>query len=381
MTSPTLRSPGGGVAEHLCGLEGLRFLCALAVLFWHYSHFGYIGPTQVSMPSGSQPFHDWFSLLYDYGALGVQVFWCISGYVFSWKYAQAIGDRRVAATEFFGLRFARLYPLHLATLLFVAVLQAAYLRDHGLHFVYPENSARQFLQQIFLASNWLHADSKNDYSFNGPIWSVSVEVLVYVIFFALCRWRGRSMLVSTSAVILTMVLFLSGTSKHALVVCAHYFFLGALTSQVYERLVRLPHWPRWSLVTGAAGLGMLALMIVLEVKPSRTLPFLTPFAIVIANEGARFLLPGARALLNRLGGLTYSIYLIHFPLQLLIVLGFEHLGWPIPWDRAWFFVAFFLSTLLASSLSYRYFEGPLRRRIRQWLVGGRTALPSDLVKS
>jgi hypothetical protein len=66
-----------------------------------------------------------------------------------------------------------LYPLHIVTLIIVAPLQYIYLQTHGQYFIFSE-SASSFIAQLFASSwfNWRTA------SFNGPIWSISVEILV-----------------------------------------------------------------------------------------------------------------------------------------------------------------------------------------------------------
>jgi peptidoglycan/LPS O-acetylase OafA/YrhL len=64
------------------------------------------------------------------------------------------------------------------------------------------------------------------------------------------------------------------------------------------------------------------------------------------------------------GNMTYSSYLLHFPIQLAIVLGFTIVGLPIPLYDVWFFGFYLLTTLLAAYLTYRYFEAPAQSLIR-----------------
>ena len=87
---------------------------------------------------------------------------------------------------FVNYRFSRLYPLHILTLLIVAALQAAYFRRYGAFFIYQLNDARHFVLQLFFASNW---SRQSPFTFNGPIWSLSIEVLLYAMFFAIAFAR------------------------------------------------------------------------------------------------------------------------------------------------------------------------------------------------
>ena len=87
---------------------------------------------------------------------------------------------RSTAGNIFVLRFSRLYPLHIATLLFVAALQPLYFNLTGYFFGYQNNDLTNLVLQLLMASN---ATVQNALSFNRPIWSISVEVLVYFFFF------------------------------------------------------------------------------------------------------------------------------------------------------------------------------------------------------
>ena len=80
---------------------------------------------------------------------------------------------------FWGRRFARLYPLHFVTLLFVAGLQAYHLSVNGSHQLFGFNDTYHFILNLFMASPW---GLEEGLSFNAPIWSVSVEVIVYFVF-------------------------------------------------------------------------------------------------------------------------------------------------------------------------------------------------------
>jgi hypothetical protein len=57
------------------------------------------------------------------------------------------------------------------------------------------------------------------------------------------------------------------------------------------------------------------------------------------------------------------LYLLHFPIQLAIALGFSLAQQPIPYQNHLFWAAFVLPTLIASQLTYRYFEAPAQRLI------------------
>jgi peptidoglycan/LPS O-acetylase OafA/YrhL len=72
--------------------------------------------------------------------------------------------------------------------------------------------------------------------------------------------------------------------------------------------------------------------------------------------------------------MTYSSYLLHFPIQLMIVLGFAIIRAPVPQYNGTFFGIFIAITLLASYLTYRYFEAPAQNLIRDLLLRRRAAV-------
>ena len=63
--------------------------------------------------------------------------------------------------------------------------------------------------------------------------------------------------------------------------------------------------------------------------------------------------------------MTYSSYLLHFPIQLTMVIGFTIAGLSIPLYDVTFFGVYLAVTLLASYLTYRYFEAPAQNLVRE----------------
>jgi peptidoglycan/LPS O-acetylase OafA/YrhL len=74
------------------------------------------------------------------------------------------------------------------------------------------------------------------------------------------------------------------------------------------------------------------------------------------------------------GNMTYSSYLLQFPIQLMMVLGFAIARTPIPFYDETFFWIFIATTLLAAYLVYRYFELPAQNLIRDLLLRPRAVI-------
>jgi peptidoglycan/LPS O-acetylase OafA/YrhL len=354
----------------LLGLEALRFLAAMAVLFWHYVHFAYVADKPVDLVKDRLPLHDLLQPFYWAGEYGVWVFWCISGFIFFWKYRDAIADRSMGGWTFLVFRLSRLYPLHFVTLLIVALLQPIYFRLNGYFFVYQANDLSHFLLQIFMASDWV---VQNADSFNGPIWSISVEVLVYIAFFLMLRFATRSPWLNL--VVIAVCLNVPGQ----LSACLAFFYAGGLAAIIRQslasmRLTAAIERVTWSVVVVVpASIWMFGL----QSRIVDWILLLSYTPVLLFCLTCKFVVPAPAArLLEAAGNMTYSSYLLHFPIQLLIALGFAMSGRPIPYYDGWFFAAFVTSTLVASYLTYRYFEAPAQALLRNTLLTERVpALP------
>jgi len=352
----------------LLGLEVLRFISAIAVLFWHYQHFSYVADKAVDFVTEQQPLYHAFALFYRYGFYGVQIFWTISGFIFFWKYSSEIGEGRIGARRFFVLRFSRLYPLHFATMLLVGCLQMIYLAQRGYYFVYQHNDIKHLVLNLFMASHWGLQDG---YSFNAPIWSISVEVLVYLLFFLTLRFAGRSPWVNLA------VLLLCGAGKwmgatSPVVDAVAYFYAGGLAAQAFRALEQSPMRARGRYAAFVAlilvPLAAHAVQHAAHYPKEQVIPLFLlaylPFVLFLIARDFQAPAPVQRVI-EAAGNMTYSSYLIHFPIQLSLAIWCNWQGRPIPYHSVKFFALFMLLTLVAAYYLYRCFELPAQNLIRR----------------
>lgn len=223
----------------LIWIEVLRFISAFGIIIWHYQHFY----TLENFDRSLQPFYSnpIFHLFYNSGGGGVYLFWCISGYIFFYKYRNLIrmdeGGGGVSSKVFFILRFSRLYPLHLITFILVAFFQLLFFIHNNHFFVYSQNTLLQAFNNLFLASKWF---DNQPHSFNGPIWSVSVEILVYAIFFIATKNYGKYRYYEIFALCISLYLFL--ISDITMFKAAAYFFTGGVILFIHNNLSELVKW-------------------------------------------------------------------------------------------------------------------------------------------
>jgi len=337
------------------------------VLIWHYQHFSFVGTHPVGLVRAEQPLYRLLAPFYEFGQYGVEVFWAISGFIFFWKYAAPIRAGAVGAARFFWLRFSRLYPLHLATLLVVAGLQAIHHHGQGVYFVYPDNRLRSFLLQLVLGSHWF--SPLTGYSFNGPIWSVSLEVLAYLFFYL---WSRRCGARWWSALLPLPLFFFVG--KHygsQQLECLGFFQAGCVTAFVYRRAAR------WIDLVAAAGLVVASAAQWRWPTEARIfLLYAAPMAIYLALRWVR---PSGRVRrgVEALGNLTYASYLLHFPIQLAVAIAFGWLARPIPFYSPLLLAGFIGVTFALSWLCYHRFERPAQDALRRRLLGSTSGAPRD----
>jgi len=357
-------------------LDALRGLAAFSIVLWHWQHFFLPFNRQgAALAADRQPLFEVFYLFYRYGYLAVSLFLCLSGFIFFWLYSQKIHEKAATLASFSVLRLSRLYPLHLATLVFVALGQLSYLNITGSYFAFDFNDLYHFSLNVFLASRW---GFEKGFSFNAPVWLVSIQVLMYLVFFFFCRIFYRRPLAIILAVIAGLVV---RRFNFAIGLGLECFFLGGVVFVAYERIVKsgdawkvsiwlpLAACVTWLLTIGATnphyGPALGELPGIFR-KSGDVWPVFVLFPTTILSLA---LLETKRGGLGRrlsfLGDMSYSLYLLHFPLQLTAATAATKLAMtPQLFYSPWFMALFFSVLMLVSFASYRYFEVPVQRLLR-----------------
>ena len=361
------RERNAAPVRYLSLVDGVRGIAALAILLYHYVHFFMSGPNRRADEGVTQlfPGYDALWVFYDYGYLAVQVFWLISGFVFAQVYYGSEASTRSFAVN----RFARLYPLHLLTLLVVVALQLAALHHFGYSLLYAKFDAPHFVEQLFMASDWLREDG--GYSFNGPIWSVSVEIAIYALFWLSRGWVKRFGL----GLLLVMVLGFYVAHDHwgevsRVFSCGFYFFFGCALANAQKmcagdlRKLAIPLVLLLGFGFYGAGIGSnwgLRYLVI---------PGLGGALFLVLAETEVLARPGLRRICEWLGENTYGIYLWHVPLQLTLLLILKPQLDPSEVAQNWWFLlGFVILTVMLARVSFAIFERPARDALRRRLGG------------
>lgn len=348
----------------LCNIDLLRGIAAVAILFWHYQHFYFQGtkaPT-VELLKQQEPWANVFNWFYFYGLWGVQFFWILSGFVFFHVYRER---REISAKEFVINRFSRLYPLHFLTLLMVAVLQWISWKKLGNFQIYRFNDLHHFVLNIFMASEW---GFQKAYSFNGPIWSVSVEILIYGAFFIFLKTLGIR-LMSSFTWFLLGALFLRRFSNLEILQCFAFFGLGGLVQEIHV-FFQKRYSSKFCLMTAGLTLVFLFTVIQMGLVSIKSSVQYGLFPVLIWFAGA---LDASGVSSGRIGigfgKITYSSYLIHVPIQIMIMILFDtELVDRTIVNHPLFLIAYLSGTLFLARVTYVQIERPLQNYFKSRLT-------------
>ena len=326
--------------------------------------------------------------------VAVDFFFVLSGFVLM----SASGDRvsdGLEARRFALRRLARLYPLHLAALVFLLVLFGIEAWRTGGPIFTGSHGVRDLIQCLFLVQGF----TTGALSWNFPSWSISLELWGSLLFgLVLWRARARAWIAFAGLALALAVLVLTlgepagpATSEAGAVLkAAHYlmaFFAGATLFAMFRygaaRGWSSPGWLEWPALAVLIGIFLFADRLVSPLSVA-----LFAFAILVfAHEAGPVSAWLRRAWPQRLGRWSYSIYLVH-PLwtvatfKLLSELGAWMgrpasrsdgrlvLGGPFAMDLA--AIACLLAVVATAALTYRLVERPGMRlaNLRPLRAGG-----------
>ncbi|MDP9174157.1 MAG: acyltransferase [Planctomycetota bacterium] len=143
-----------------------------------------------------------FSPIARRGLMAVPAFFMLSGFVLAFNYANRLRQLEFSQTVRFLLtRLARIYPVHLATLLAVALMVAISHRA-GMGLTESGYSAHAFVLNLFLVHTWIPDFSLN---WNYPSWSVSSEWFAYLLFPFIVAWGTSRLTTPKNALVCGLI--------------------------------------------------------------------------------------------------------------------------------------------------------------------------------
>lgn len=337
-----------------------RFIAALSIVVFHYGQN--IFPFNLSF----------IQFFFEHANVGVSYFFLLSGFVL------IIANRekqKVAPMEFYLNRFARIYPVYLLAYLFMLFYEQIFLGKSDLTELYLH---------LFAVQTWVPGRAL---SFNYPAWSLSVELVFYLIFPLTFNFLYRRVKLRFLSFAIISIWIISQLAFH------YYYYSGYYTgfpSKSHDVLYYMPlmHLSQF-LLGNIAGLfflkyrhklqnsnstvifALVVLILVMLKNPFGmnyhngllSILFL-PLLLLLSSSDGYLSRLFAKQKLVYLGEISYGLYILQVPIFSFSYDIFNIIG--LSYEPLKFYISLIL-LVFTSFLSYRYFEVPMRRLIRSKL--------------
>lgn len=369
-------TPTPPLAERLAFLEGVRGVLALYVAVGHV--FTMVDPSAVTgRPSIAPPWLQNLATPFLYGHVAVALFIVVSGFSLQLGLLQGGGNGEVRSLGgFFRRRAGRILPAYYASLGLSLVVAA----NVTTRFPYPPFTTYlpidlgTVTSHVLLVQNlwpdWM-------YKLNGVLWTIAIEVQLYLLFPLLARLqaaRGRGVLLLAGLVIpfgLQGLLSLLFSPIYLRLWFAFLFVVGMAAAHLaYRPPLRTPSVTPWVGILGWLGLvGGASAIVLTHSHPLLDVPLGIALACLchlgaVGGGGLAIRLLGARPLAT-LGGFSYSLYLVHHPVEQ-VVYALRPLAYaPLGPTLAWLGLVGLPAMLLVAWLFSLAFERPYLRSRRR----------------
>ncbi len=259
--------------------------------------------------------------------LFVDFFFVLSGFVITYAYSERLVSAGTTL-DFVIRRFGRLWPLHVAVLGALVLMELVRLvPSAGLaHTAFEGTTAPQALpfNLLMLQSLYPHDTA----TWNIPSWSISGEFIAYLVFAAVSLGAGKLKVAVALAIIAISMMVIVASSRTGMDLTAQLGALRACTGFFAGNLAYLAFRSRTPVAGGpkanALELASVAAIVVYVGSVHGTwlgyfapLVFAAAIYVFAGSDGivSRLLRSGP---LQYLGRISYSIYMVHYPLLLLI---------------------------------------------------------------
>ncbi|MDP3659727.1 acyltransferase [Phenylobacterium sp.] len=358
-------------AEHIRPLTALRFFAAAWVVLFHY---------WPNLVAAGEP------MLVGKGYLGVELFFVLSGFILCHVYRTSVEEGRFRYGGFLWARLARVYPLHLATLVGLGAL-AAFASAAGMSIDQNILSWEALPANLLLVHAWGLAPVAG---WNHPSWSISAEWFAYLTFPAFA-WTVLKLKHRPAATLIGAMVFLAAlyvgfqavagfpltkaTINWGALRIVPCFALGCALHNFWKAR---PAGDRSLALVGAAISLVAALSAASLGAPDALIVCALGFVILsfarLAQAGSNLL---GQAPFVYLGEISYSVYMICIPWKIVFVNSIARML-QLNDERLplWLWLVFILSVIPLAAASYHLVEKPARARMKLMAEAWATRRPS-----
>lgn len=354
-------------------LTGIRGFAATWVVGFHfYTVLALLFPTVGWL----------FTICFKTGFQGVDLFFILSGFIIAYNYQDKLYPFRIGAfKKFLFARLARIYPVHLATLLAcLALYLGARITNVHLNTGMTNWGLKSFLANIVMVHAWTSHPQLN---WNFPSWSISCEWLAYLCFpafaalFAL-NWSRRALWATVGLLLgcyLYLILNKSGAPHWMFVGIAFDFPMGICLYRLSALRMAGDKCSRFPMPEIIA-LAICTMMVACSQFNAPSVLMIPLLALMIYSLATSARDPLSHFLACRAacywGRVSYSLYMTHavtsmVMVRLLPLATFEGRSLVV---RLSVCMIYFAAVGLVAVFVYHLIEEPARRRMRQLMTSG-----------
>lgn len=305
-------------------IDGLRFFAIGTVILYHL--------TTTLKRSGKNLSHDWLSAIIAKGGLGVDVFFAISGFIlaipFAYHYLQ--GAKEVELKSYFVRRLTRLEPPYILVLIIFYIL----------HIILDNQSPIQIFPNLVASFFYVHSIVYDKWSVINPVtWSLEVEIQFYILAPLLALLYKIKSSIKRRTTIIALIISVSFLSiffksyivdwhlRKSILIYLHIFLAGFLFADLFisYRQYISEQKARWADIVGIVGIWL--------IYNTRNfgdtfLKICFVFGICClffaAFKGKLFNTFFANRWVAVIGGMCYTLYLLHYPIIIYMMKATRH---------------------------------------------------------
>lgn len=343
-------------------IDGLRFVAIITVVFLH-TNTNFKRVYADSIPDWY--LNSWIDTVFKTSGIGVDIFFTISGFILGLPFARhyLLCERKVNIKNYFIRRLTRLEPPYLLSLIVLFVVYVLFFGENWFS-LFDNLVASIFYLHFFIYGEWNPV--------NPVTWSLETEVQFYILaplissLLFVKNTNLRRWLIPAAIVLLdfTVPYMKDGLMQYhlqkSIIVYLHSFLVGFAFVDLYLfGLEKIKKSYLWDV------LGVLALVVIYNFHPDtvqyeRLYFDAAVFTLFISVfKGRVFNYIFTREFIVVVGGMCYTIYLLHYPVLFVIMKYFSklHIAGFVPNIIANFIVAI-VGLLAVSAVFFKLVEQP-----------------------
>jgi peptidoglycan/LPS O-acetylase OafA/YrhL len=369
--------------KQIGALTSLRGIAALIVVVHHFAYY--------TLPQTGK-FLSSYSHFFKNGYLCVDFFFILSGFIMAYVYTNDFYGQvnKSDYWKYLRARFARIYPLHLFTLLVLVGLELIKMIMLGGNAFTDKFNLTALVANIFLLQAFDLSCPPLFWCgtyWNEPAWSISIEFVIYTLFpfilYLILRLNPKGDLIFYVCTLLALFLLIKFTRGNldsiiglpSIARCSLESVLGIITYKVYQR----SNYQSRVIPTIITAISMIWILGIMHswtdnyrgIHDWSILPACSLLILAVSNQSHR---ASAKILNSKiliyLGTISYSIYMVHWGLSELL-----KTFWLSRLDPTSFrglslaqcsigLMIFLLITISASAMTYKFIEVPMRTYLK-----------------